>query len=164
MTVADRIAVMDRGRLVQVATPPEIYEQPTSRWVADFIGDVNLIEGRVKAADGAGTLIESATVGALRAPAKAGVKVGDTVWIALRPEKIRFASTPTAAVSENSSVGTVVNIAYLGDLSLYRVRLDTGAEMKMALANMTRLTERPINGGDRVRLTWAAEAGVVLTQ
>jgi putrescine transport system ATP-binding protein len=164
MTVADRIGVMDRGRLIQVATPPEIYEQPNSRWVADFIGDVNLIEGRVSAADGAGTLIESATAGVVRAPVKAGVKVGDIVWIALRPEKMRLAPEHAAATAENCAVGTVANIGYLGDLSLYRVRLDTGAEIKAALANVTRVTERPINGGDRVRLTWAADAGVVLTQ
>src|ERR1700758_4200548 len=59
MTVADRIAVMDRGRLIQVGTPPEIYEQPNSRWVADFIGDVNLIEGRVTALGEGGMMIAS---------------------------------------------------------------------------------------------------------
>ena len=163
MTVADRIAVMDRGRLVQVATPPEIYEQPNSRWVADFVGDVNLIEGRVVAVDG-DTLVESAAVGRVRAAAKAGVKAGDTVWIALRPEKLRLAHEQTSATSENSADGTVADIGYLGDLSLYRIRLDTGVEIKAALANVTRLTERPINWGDRVCLTWAADAGVVLTR
>ena len=163
MTVADRIAVMDRGRLVQVATPPEIYEQPNSRWVADFVGDVNLIEGRVVAVDG-DTLVESAAVGRVRAAAKAGVKAGDTVWIALRPEKLRLAHEQTSATSENSADGTVADIGYLGDLSLYRIRLDTGVEIKAALANVTRLTERPINWGDRVRLAWAADAGVVLTR
>ena len=163
MTVADRIAVMDRGRLVQVATPPEIYEQPNSRWVADFVGDVNLIEGRVVAADG-DTLVESAAVGRVRAAAKAGVKAGDTVWVALRPEKLRLAHEATSANSENSGAGTVSDIGYLGDLSLYRIRLDTGVEIKAALANVTRLTERPINWGDRVRLTWTADAGVVLTR
>jgi putrescine transport system ATP-binding protein len=164
MTVADRIAVMDRGQLVQVATPPEIYEQPNSRWVADFIGEVNLIEGRVVAADGAGTLVESTAVGHLRAAAKPGVKSGDTVWVALRPEKLRLAREQWEANSENSVHGSVAAIGYVGDLSLYRVRLDTGVEMKAALANVTRLTERPINWGDRVRLTWAVEAGVVLTR
>jgi len=63
MTVADRIAVMDRGRLVQVATPQEIYERPNSRWVADFIGEVNLIEGRVIDVGASGTLVVSAAAG-----------------------------------------------------------------------------------------------------
>ena len=164
MTVADRIAVMDRGWLVQVATPPEIYEQPNSRWVADFVGDVNLIEGRVVATDGDGTLVESADVGRLRAAAKEGVKTGDTVWVALRPEKLRVTHEQRYANSENSADGTVADIGYLGDLSMYRIRLDTGVEIKAALANVTRLTERPINWGDRVCLTWAADAGVVLTR
>ena len=79
MTVADRIGVMNQGRLIQVATPPEIYEQPNSRWVADFIGDVNLIEGRVVEAGAAGTTIESASVGTLRAAAASDAKAGDTV-------------------------------------------------------------------------------------
>src|SRR4051812_6971938 len=73
MTVADRIGVMDQGRLVQVATPSELYEQPSSRWVAEFIGDVNLIEGRIVEA-GAETVIESAAVGRVRAGAAPGVK------------------------------------------------------------------------------------------
>src|SRR4029450_9633566 len=67
MTVADRIGVMNRGRVMQVATPPELYEQPNSRWVADFVGDVNLIEGHVVDVAETGTVIESAAVGRLRA-------------------------------------------------------------------------------------------------
>jgi putrescine transport system ATP-binding protein len=117
----------------------------------------------VVAADG-DTLVESAAVGRVRAAAKAGVKPGDTVWVALRPEKLRLAHEQTSATSENSADGTVADIGYLGDLSIYRIRLETGVEIKAALANVTRLTERPINWGDRVRLTWAADAGVVLTR
>src|SRR6266852_698885 len=85
MTVADRIAVMNRGRLIQVATPPEIYEQPNSRWVADFIGDVNLIEGRVLATQGEGISIASAAAGDLRALQTGDGKPGDAIWVALRP-------------------------------------------------------------------------------
>src|SRR3954452_20082636 len=96
MTVADRIGVMDQGRLVQVATPSELYEQPSSRWVAEFIGDVNLIEGRIVEA-GAETVIESAAVGRVRAGAAPGVKPGDMVWVALRPEKVRLMPERPAA-------------------------------------------------------------------
>ena len=71
MTVADRIGVMNEGRLIQVATPPEIYEQPNSRWIAEFVGEVNLIEGRVTEALGGGTTVESAAAGALRAAPRA---------------------------------------------------------------------------------------------
>jgi putrescine transport system ATP-binding protein len=164
MTVADRIAVMDRGRLIQVATPPEIYEQPNSRWVADFIGDVNLIEGRVVETGAGGTVIASAAVGPMRAAASTEAKPGDTVWVALRPEKVRIAQEPPATTADNCVSGQVSNIGYLGDVSIYQVRLDNGFVIKAALANMTRLVERPIGWDDRVWLTWAPDAAVVLTR
>ena len=164
MTVADRIAVMDRGRLIQVATPPEIYEQPNSRWVADFIGDVNLIEGRVVESGAGGTVIASAADGQVRAAASTEAKPGDTVWVALRPEKVRIALEPPATAADNCVSGQVSNIGYLGDVSIYQVRLDNGFVIKAALANMTRLVERPIGWDDRVWLTWAPEAAMVLTR
>jgi putrescine transport system ATP-binding protein len=168
MTVADRIGVMNHGRLIQVATPPEIYEQPNSRWIADFIGDVNLIEGRVVASDASGTGIESVSAGALRAAPVAGAKPaeakpGDTVWLALRPEKIMIVRDAPAA-SVNRVLGEVREIGYRGDHSIYKVRLNDGFVMKVAAANMTRLIERPVNAGDRVWLSWATDAGVVLTR
>jgi putrescine transport system ATP-binding protein len=162
MTVASRIGVMNQGRLIQVATPAEIYEQPNSRWVADFIGDVNLIEGKVVEAGAVDTTIVSA-IATLRAAAAAGVKAGDTVWIALRPEKIRIARDAPPPDS-NRVAGEVWEIGYLGDLSVYKVRVGGGLVMKVAAANMTRLVERPVGVGDRVWLSWAADAGVVLTQ
>jgi putrescine transport system ATP-binding protein len=164
MTVADRIAVMDHGRLIQVATPPEIYEQPNSRWVADFIGDVNLIEGRVVESGAGGTVIASAADGQVRAAASTEAKPGDTVWVALRPEKVRIALEPPATAADNCVSGQVSNIGYLGDVSIYQVRLDNGFVIKAALANMTRLVERPIGWDDRVWLTWAPEAAMVLTR
>src|SRR5262249_47574494 len=90
MTVADRIAVMNHGRLIQVATPPEIYEQPGSRWIADFIGEVNLIEGRVVEASTRGITIASPAAGELRVTVAADAKPGDSVAVALRPEKVRI--------------------------------------------------------------------------
>jgi putrescine transport system ATP-binding protein len=163
MTVADRIGVMNHGRVMQVATPPELYEQPNSRWVADFVGDVNLIEGRVVDVAESGTVIESAAVGRVRAGAAQGAKVGDTVWVALRPEKVRVLRAKPA-VTENCASGVVRDIAYLGDLSVYNVALDNGFMMHAAAANLTRLIERSISWDDRVWLTWDASAGIVLTQ
>jgi putrescine transport system ATP-binding protein len=162
MTVADRIAVMDHGRLIQVATPAEIYEQPNSRWVADFIGDVNLIEGRVvKVA--VETMIASAAAGQLRATSSAA-QPGDTVWVALRPEKIRITHERPPRAEENCVDGQVWSIGYLGDLSIYKVQLDSGFVMQAAIANVSRVVERPIGWGDRVWLTWAPDAAVVLTR
>ena len=164
MTVADRIGVMDRGRLIQVATPPEIYERPNSRWVADFIGDVNLIEGRVIEAGAGGTMIASAAAGQLHASSDSQARPGDIVWIALRPEKVRIGHQPPPSTGENCAAGQVSNIGYLGDTSIYKVALDSGFVVKVAVANMTRLLERPIGWDDRVWLTWPADAAVVLTR
>jgi putrescine transport system ATP-binding protein len=164
MTVADRIGVMDRGRLIQVATPPHIYEQPNSRWVADFIGEVNLIEGRVVEAAPGATVVESAAAGRLRVAAASGAKPGDTVWVALRPEKVRVSHERPATAGENCVAGTVSDIGYLGDTSVYKVRIDPGLVMKASAANMAYLVERPIAWDDHVWLTFAPEAGVVLTR
>src|SRR5947209_9464004 len=129
MTVADRIGVMDRGRLIQIGTPSDVYEQPNSRWVAEFIGEVNLIEGRVLDARAGATLIETAAAGTVRAGPSSGVSAGDKVYLAVRPEKVRIGIGPPPAGSENCVMGRVWNIGYLGDLSVYKIRLDTGLVM-----------------------------------
>jgi putrescine transport system ATP-binding protein len=162
MTIANRIGVMNQGRLVQVATPSEIYEQPNSRWVADFIGDVNLIEGRVVEAGAAATTVASASVGTLRAAAS-DAKPGDAVAVALRPEKIAIARDAPPA-DANRVEGEIAEIGYLGDFSIYKVKLADGFVMEAAAANVTRVIERPVSIGDRVWLSWGADAGVVLTR
>jgi putrescine transport system ATP-binding protein len=164
MTVADRIGVMNHGRLAQVATPAEIYEQPNSRWVADFVGDINLIEGTVASAGADGAIIESAAGGRLRAAKEISARPGDTVCLALRPEKVRITRDPPASLAENCLAGAVWDIGYLGDVSIYKVRTDSGLVLKATVPNMTRMVERPIGWDDRVWLSWAPESGVVLTQ
>src|SRR5580658_7944414 len=109
MTVADRIAVMDRGRLMQVAPPAAIYEQPNSRWVADFIGDVNVFEGRVGAD---GLSVEGTAAGHLRVAAKADAAPGTTVWVAVRPEKVRISREPLWPGADNCVAGKIVDIGY----------------------------------------------------
>jgi putrescine transport system ATP-binding protein len=164
MTVADRIGVMDRGRLVQVATPPEIYEQPNSRWVADFIGEVNLIEGRVAETDSSATTVMSEHAGKLKAAPASEARPGATVWVAVRPEKVRISHERPAQAPVNCVAGAIWDIGYLGDVSIYKMRLDSGFVMKAAAPNLARLIERPFRFGERVWLSWAGDAGVVLTQ
>jgi putrescine transport system ATP-binding protein len=164
MTVAHRIAVMDRGRLMQVDTPAAVYEQPTSRWVAEFVGDVNIIEGAVVAAGVVETVIADAADRRYRALPAAGIRPGQRVLIALRPEKLRISTAPPAGDAENSRSGRVWDIGYLGDVSVYKIRMDDGAIMKAVVANATRLIERPIGWDDQVWLSWAREAGVVLAE
>ena len=162
MTLAHRIAVMDRGRIVQVGTPAEIYEQPNSRYVAAFVGDVNLIEGRLAASGPAGSRIDGAAGVTLALAQRIEAALGATVWVALRPEKVRIGVERPAA-GENCVAGRVEEIAYLGNVSIYQVRLDGGLVLKAQVANLTRLLERPIGWGDRVWLWWTPEAGVVLS-
>jgi putrescine transport system ATP-binding protein len=165
MTVADRIAVMDRGRLIQIAPPAEIYEQPNSRWVADFIGSVNLFEGRVSDVEGA---IEGTALGRLRTAGKINAEPGTTVWVAVRPEKVRLARYEVGrdeqAVAENGVAATVIDIGYLGDLSLYRLRTEAGVALQAAIANTGPLTARGIGWNDKVWLSFAPEAAIVLTR
>jgi len=162
MTVADRIGVMNAGRLAQVGAPAEVYEQPNSRWVAGFIGDVNLIEGRVMSSGGGRTVIESSAGGRLLVTQPLHAKAGDTVCVALRPEKVQIETARPAATDENCFAGRVVDVGYLGGMSFYRVKLDGGLDMKAAAANRARTVEQPIAVNDRVWLRFAPEAGVVL--
>ena len=165
MTVADRIAVMDQGRVVQTGAPEAIYQRPNSRWVAGFVGDVNLIEAQVSAVYPSFVLLEREGL-KLRVAANAVVAPGMPVAVALRPEKI--AITPAQpqglagnGAAENSAAGTVSEIGYLGATSLYKVRLDSGLVLKAAVMNEA---TRTIHANDRVRLSWAADAGVVLVE
>ncbi|HXF87937.1 MAG TPA: ABC transporter ATP-binding protein [Xanthobacteraceae bacterium] len=161
MTVADRIAVMRQGRLAQVATPAEIYEHPNSRWVAEFIGEINLIEGRI-VSTGAETVVERAGGGRLRVAHTVDAAVGATVWVAVRPERMQIAAT--AGDGENGFVGRVVDVGYRGDVTLYKVRLDDGAIIQAALVNERRTATAVVDLDMRVRLSFAPDAAVVLTQ
>jgi putrescine transport system ATP-binding protein len=164
MTVAHRIAVMNHGRVAQVATPEEIYEEPNSRWVAEFIGDVNLLEGAVASVAPDGVVIEGPSGRRLRVSASAPLQKDQAVWVALRPEKVRIAMEPPAATNENCVAGRVWDIGYLGDVSVYKVRLADGSEMKATVANRARVLDRPIDWNDEVWLSWTPDAGVALTR
>ena len=163
MTVADRIAVMDRGRLMQVAPPAEIYEKPNSRWVADFIGEVNLFEGHV---GDDGLSVEGTALGRLQVGARIDAQPRSTVWVAVRPEKMRIARTaperPPGA--PNCVAATVVDIGYLGDLSIYKLKCDSGLQIKAALANTGRFGGEAIGWDDKVWLSFAPDAAIVLTR
>ena len=165
MTMADRIAVMDRGRLVQVAAPPEIYERPASRFVTGFIGDVNLFEGRV--AGGEAGLWSVAVAALPVAVAVFGpehrLSPGQDVCVAVRPEKIAIHRAPPSE-QPNAFAGTVSDIGYLGDWSVYRVRLASGTVVTAAQPNATRFVEGGIRAGEPLVLSFAPEAALLLTR
>ena len=164
MTVADRISVMDHGRIVQVAPPAEIYEQPNSRYVADFIGSVNIFEATVTEAGTQRLRLRIADGFDVACDSDADAKAGQALWFALRPEKVRIAHDPPAGPAENAVAGEVWDIAYFGDMTLFNVRLDSGKEVRASMMNAARSVERPITWEDRVWLSWSENAGVVLTQ
>jgi putrescine transport system ATP-binding protein len=135
MTVADRMAVMEHGRIAQIGTPVEIYEQPNSRYVASFIGDINLMPD----------------------PRSGG-------WLALRPEKLRIARARPPGAADNSISGIVAEVGYLGDMSVYKVCATDGVVLKATVPNLTRVRARPIGHGDAVWLSWEPDAAVLLTR
>jgi putrescine transport system ATP-binding protein len=161
MTVAHRIAVMDRGRIVQVAPPAELYEQPRSRWVAAFVGDVNLIDGRVVA--GGGGVAAIADKGGRRYRIVADLAEGAEVAIAVRPEKMRMEAGFLPGDATNAVRGHICGIGYLGGLSIYKVRLNDGTVVKAAIANVGRTSRQVFSTGNEVWLSWPPEAAVVLT-
>jgi putrescine transport system ATP-binding protein len=164
MTVADRIAVMDHGKIVQIATPAEIYEQPNCRYVADFIGDINLLEGEIAGTDDGMVKLQCRGTGArVEVDQQLDAKPGAVAWFAIRPEKVAISLKPPGADAINCLEGEVWDIGYLGDVSIYHVRLPTGATVKSTVTNRTRLVERPITWDDKVWLTWSRDGGVVLT-
>jgi putrescine transport system ATP-binding protein len=165
MTVADRVAVMDHGEIVQVATPAEIYEQPSSRYVADFIGDINLLEGRVAANADGKVRLECVGIGAtVEVDQDLAAATDDPAWFAIRPEKVAISLDRPDDAAVNAIAGEVWDIGYLGDVSVYHVRLPTGATVKATVTNRTRLVERPIGWDDKVWLSWSRDGGLVLTR
>ncbi|WP_299810739.1 ABC transporter ATP-binding protein [uncultured Roseibium sp.] len=166
MTVADRIAVMDKGKLVQVATPAEIYEAPNSRFVADFIGDVNLIEAKVSRKSGEGTLLESVCEGfAIETNQETDAGIGDRVWYAIRPEKVRIAHGRRDQDAANQIDGLVWDIAYLGDVSIIHSKVGESEKdtiLRATFANVSRMVDNPITWDDEVVLSFDRDAGVIL--
>jgi putrescine transport system ATP-binding protein len=168
MTVSDRIAVMDKGIVVQVATPAEIYEAPNSRYVADFIGDINIFEAKVESktpADGKPAQVVLDCEGLkVTVEQECQAAVGSQVAFAVRPEKVRISLDAPADETMNVAHGEVWDIGYLGDFSIFIVKLDDGRIMRAAQANVSRLVDRPITFDDKVWLTWKSDSGLVLTR
>ncbi len=164
MTMADRMAVMNRGKLVQIGPPDVIYEAPANRYVAEFVGDINLLEGRVAAVSGDLVTIESAVAGTVELDEETlAPKPGDAITVGLRPEKIVL-SHDEPAQPVNKVAGEIWDIGYLGDFTMVQVMVggDDGHLLKVALANRSRRIERPFAWEDRVWLSWDVEAGLVL--
>ena len=162
MTVASRVAVMDHGKMIQVDTPDKIYEMPKSVYVADFIGDVNIIEGKSGTQSGDKVAIDWAEgQPAINATFAEPLTAGTTVHFAIRPEKVAIARDRPEGRA-NVIAGKVHDIAYLGNISTYKVRVAGDRMIKAQVANERRLSRRDITWEDDVWLSFTDTAGVVL--
>ncbi|PDT18509.1 polyamine ABC transporter ATP-binding protein [Rhizobium sp. J15] len=162
MTMADRIAVMSHGKVVQVATPAEIYEAPNSRFVADFIGDVNIFDGKV-AASGNGAVEISVESGfTIRSAAAETPAIGNAVGFAIRPEKIRVTRAAPANASVNSVKGEIWDIAYLGDMTVFHIKLPSGKVVRASSLNAQRSVDDPFGYDQDVWISFDENAGVLL--
>lgn len=167
MTMSTRMGVMGEGQIRQVGTPHEIYEFPNSRFVADFIGSINLFEGVVVEDTPDSTLIQSEDLThPLRVSHSATVPPGAQVTVGVRPEKVKIAKSPIESkegLRENMAEGVVDDIEYLGDVSIYHVKLRNGKKVLATMPNLVRLTEQPVTWEDKVYLYWQSENGIILS-
>ena len=163
MTLSDRIAVMDKGQFQQVGTPKEIYEFPHNRFVADFIGTMNTFAGIVTVVDEDEIKVHSDEAGkTLTALGRQLVEVGQNIEIAVRPEKI-FISKDKPAESDDVLIeGVVDDLGYLGNRSLYRIKLASGKIIQVSSQNRRRSVTRFLEWEDKVWLSWTPRSAVVL--
>jgi putrescine transport system ATP-binding protein len=173
MMVAGRIGVMDAGRLEQVATPRELYEAPRSRWIAAFVGDINLLEGKFDPTEAPPTTmarrlaIATAQAGTIHAAEPRQPLANTNVCVAIRPEKVKLSRRAPASDDAhpiNCLEGVVADVSYLGGLTHYKIKLDSAAVLRASMANTARLDVDAYSPGQRVVAWFSPEDCVVLEQ
>jgi len=169
MTMADRIGVMDQGRLEQVATPRKLYEAPNSRWVAEFVGDINMLQGEVGPSDAGRLVIATKDAGTIVAVAPLEPVKKALVSVAIRPEKVKLSRRGPASDTANTHTinrleGIVIDVSYLGGFTTYKVRLDSGAVLRSSMANTARLDVDAYSVTQRVVAWFTPDDCVVLEQ
>ena len=169
MTVADRIGVMDNGRLQQVATPRKLYEAPVSRWVAEFVGDINIFEGEPQPGEAGRLAIATKDAGTIFVAEPHDPLTKTQVCVAIRPEKVKLSRRGPAADSLHAHAinrleGVVTEVGYLGGLTTYRVKLDSGAVLRSSMANTARLDIDAYSTGQHVVAWFSPDDCVVLEQ
>lgn len=165
MTLSTRIVVMQDGRFIQCGTPKEIYEYPANRYVADFFGTINLFEGTVSHVDGGVVTVEcdGGNTGIRAKPAERAER-GATLTVAVRPEKISISRDPPDTDVAAVFKGVVWDLGYYGNLSVYRIKTDTGTIIQASAQNRVRSAERTLEWDDEVYLSWDIQSSVVLTE
>jgi len=173
MSLAGRIGVMDAGRLEQVATPRELYEAPRSRWIAEFVGDINLFEGKLDVGESSlvamapRLAIATRDAGTIYVAEPREKPVKENICVAIRPEKVKLSlRAPVSGDSRalNRLEGVVTDVGYLGGVTSYKVRLDSGAVVRSAMANTARLDLDAYGLNQRVVAWFSPEDCLVLEQ
>ena len=167
MTLSTRIAVMNEGRFIQVGPPTELYENPDNRFIASFIGSVNLFAGRTLTRDD-----HLYTIALNKHDLQCQVEHtqhlnnGSPIWVAVRPEKITISRTPVTSEGLNQLTGTVDDIAYTGNLSTYRVKTQPGDIVEVTHPNQSRSRGSQLiaDWNDTVYLHWTSADSVLLTE
>jgi putrescine transport system ATP-binding protein len=166
MALSTRIAVMDKGRIVQVGTPAEIYEFPKTRLVADFVGSSNLFAGVVKELGAAGRVtVHCPEIGTdIVVDDHGRFRELQKVWVAIHPEKIAMTPEPVAAAGINQIPGVVWDLAYLGHRTVYQVKTEQGQLVTVFVENARRSTTLAIKWNTPCYVSWAADSAVILTE
>jgi putrescine transport system ATP-binding protein len=162
MTMASRIAIMSEGKILQVDTPSDVYETPATRFVADFIGNVNLMDGTLAVDLPDHCVIECTDVKHYVGHGITGTE-GMPVTVALRPEKIHVSRKPPADPAFNTVKGTVKELSYFGSFTVYHLALASGARLKVTQPNTQRHADDALTWGDEAWAHWSRSAQVVLT-
>jgi putrescine transport system ATP-binding protein len=165
MTLSTRIAVMNEGRFEQVGTPGEIYEYPANRFVADFVGNVNLLEATVAGRSSGSVSLDCPDLGGRIEAEAAGddpPAQGSGCWLALRPEKIVISKEEPPREGRTVLRGTVHDLGYFGNLSVYRVELPTGRMLQVSGQNRVRTAHRTVEWDDEVFVSWDNRSAIVL--
>jgi len=159
LALSHRIAVMNKGRIEQLDEPSKIYSFPNSRFVADFIGTCNLLDGPVLKVDEGTVTIDVGGLGPVRVASSDRPTAGQTASIALRPEKIRIAGAAAQDAAANHFRGSVTDLLYLGDVTVYKVSTESGTKLEALLANSAAGRTKFFEIGDAVAVSWPVDAG-----
>src|SRR6202163_2738089 len=167
MTLPSRIGVMDSGRLEQVATPRELYEAPASRWIAEFVGEVNLFEGQVESREASRLAISTRDAGTIFVAEPRQPITKTNLCVAIRPEKVKLSrhgpvSDGAGTNTINRLEGVVTDVSYLGGITTYKVKLDSGAVVRSSMANTTRIDIDAYSASHRVVAWFTPDASVGL--
>ncbi|BBE35347.1 ABC transporter ATP-binding protein [Sphingosinicella microcystinivorans] len=169
LSMAGRIAVINRGLVAQLATPSDLYEFPTNRFVADFIGSVNLFDGRLVVDEPDRAVVDSPEIGRIYLNHGVTGPHDANIHVALRPEKIAMIpeakgkpSAPECPEGDNIAHGQIRGMSYLGDITIYEVKLDSGRVIRVSRPNLSRYDQEDFTWDDKVWLSWHGSSPVVL--